>query len=308
MNRIFSPLWLLVSQLAVAASLGSDWDSTPVPAVPRPLAATNCHNLFQVTSRLYSGAEPEGDAAFAELARLGIKTIISVDGAQPAIETARKHGLRYVHLPFGYDSIPSNRVVDLAFAATQAPGPIYLHCHHGKHRGPVAVAVICLSVEGWTQEQATQWLKQAGTSPEYRGLFRSVAEFRPPSGDQLKAVRSLPEVSKASTLVEGMVALDRHWEHLKQFRKNGWKASAQHPDLSSDQEAILLWEHLRELQRLPENAELPVDYRDKLDTSEKAAQALRTALVGSPVSSDSLEVPFRDLDQSCVSCHKVYRN
>lgn len=308
MNRTLVPFWLLLGHLAVVASpVGNDEIITP-PATPQAVAVTNCPNVFQVTPRIYSGAEPAGEAGFAELARLGIKTLISVDGAEPAVELARKYGLRYVHLPVGYDAIPSNRVVELVFAATEVPGPIYVHCHHGKHRGPAAVAVICLSVEGWSQAQAKQWLKQAGTSPEYRGLYRAITEFEPPTASQLRSVQSLPEIAKRSSLVEQMVALDQHWELLKQIHGNGWKVPSQHSDLRSDQEATLLWEHLRELQRLPENADRPVDYRDKLEASEQAAQALRSALAVPQATIESLETPFQDLNKSCSSCHKVYRN
>ena len=308
MNLILIPLWLLLGHLAVVASpVGNDETVNP-PGAPRTVAATNCPNVFQVTPRIFSGGEPAGEAGFAELARLGIKTVVSVDGAQPELDLARKHGLRYVHLPVGYDSIPSNRVVELVFAATEVPGPIYVHCHHGKHRGPAAVAVVCLAVEGWTREQAKQWMKQAGTSPEYRGLYRAINEFTPPTANQLKAIRSLPESSKGSSLVEQMVALDQHWECLKLIRSNSWKAPLQHPDLRADQETTLLWEHLRELQRLPENADRPVDYRDKLEASEQAAQALRSALSMPEAARESLEASFQELNKSCTSCHQVYRN
>ncbi|MBN9692124.1 MAG: cytochrome c [Verrucomicrobia bacterium] len=308
MNRILVPLWLLLGQLAVVASPFATDETGNAPPKPQSIVTTNCHNLFKVTARIFSGAEPETEAAFAELAQLGVKTLISVDGAEPAVELARKHGLRYVHLPIGYDSIPSNRVAELMFAATELPGPIYLHCHHGKHRGPAAVAVICLAAEGWTRDQATQWLKQAGTAREYRGLYRAVTDFSPPTVTQLKSVQSLPEIAQRSSLVEQMVALDQHWERLKQIQSNGWKVPPQHPDLRADQEATVLWEHLRELQRLPENAARPVDYRDKLEASEQAAQALRSALAVPQATSESLDVPFQDLNKSCTSCHKVYRN
>lgn len=97
------------------------------------------HNAFHVTDKVYSGSQPEGEGAFAALAKLGVKTIISVDGSKPDVEAARKHGLHYIHLPFGYDDIPTNRVVELAKAVESQPGPVFVHCHHGLHRGPAAV-------------------------------------------------------------------------------------------------------------------------------------------------------------------------
>src|SRR4051794_23849607 len=78
--------------------------------------AAGLHNIFRVTDRLYSGSSPEGDASFAALRKLGIKTVISVDGARPDVKRARKFGLRYVHLPIGYDGVPREQALRLARA------------------------------------------------------------------------------------------------------------------------------------------------------------------------------------------------
>src|SRR5436190_7225199 len=64
---------------------------------PQPLHADGIENFFQLSDKVYSGSTPEGEKAFAELKKRGIKTIISVDGAKPDVETAKKFDLRYVH-------------------------------------------------------------------------------------------------------------------------------------------------------------------------------------------------------------------
>ena len=129
--------------------------AAPVPgSIAIPLPSTHVHNLFRATTNVFSGNSPDSDAAFAEIAKLGVKTIISVDGGKPDVELARKHGLRYIHLPIGYDGVPANRVAELVKAAQSSHGPLYVHCHHGRHRGPAAVAVICQATVGWTTNQA----------------------------------------------------------------------------------------------------------------------------------------------------------
>ena len=75
-----------------------------------------------------------------------MQTVISVDGAKPDLEAARKHGLRYVHLPHGYDGVPAPRGDELAIALRTLEGPIYVHCHHGKHRSPAAAGVAWVTV------------------------------------------------------------------------------------------------------------------------------------------------------------------
>jgi protein tyrosine phosphatase (PTP) superfamily phosphohydrolase (DUF442 family) len=139
---------LLSQGLLVAAEPKTGGAMTNI--VAQPLAIPGVHNAFRATDRIYSGSQPEGEEAFAAFARLGVKTIVSVDGSKPDVEAARKHGLRYVHLPYGYDGIPTNRMVELVKLAAEGSGPLFVHCHHGRHRGPAAVAVMCEASAGWT--------------------------------------------------------------------------------------------------------------------------------------------------------------
>src|SRR5581483_3702797 len=83
--------------------------STPEAVAIRPPGLKNAHRL---TDRVLSGAQPEANVAFRELAALGVKTVISVDGAAPDVASAHKAGLRYVHLPIGYDGIPAARALE----------------------------------------------------------------------------------------------------------------------------------------------------------------------------------------------------
>src|SRR5262245_14552856 len=65
------------------------------PAAPEKVAAEHLLNPWRLHPKVISGGLPEGDAAFQELADLGVKTVISVDGARPDVATAKKYGLRY---------------------------------------------------------------------------------------------------------------------------------------------------------------------------------------------------------------------
>ena len=111
---------------------------------PKPVEIGNLHNTFAVTPRVYSGSVPEREGDFAALAKLGVKTVISVDGTRPDVEAAKKHGLAYVHLPFGYSGIPTNRVADLALAMKNVSGPVYVHCALGHGRSALIAAAVLL--------------------------------------------------------------------------------------------------------------------------------------------------------------------
>lgn len=276
-----------------------------------PLTSTNLQNAFRAGPALLSGSQPDGDAAFAELSGLGVRIILSVDGARPDIESAHRHGLRYVHLPFGYDGVPSDRIAELVQLARTASGAVYVHCHHGHHRGPTAVALMNLESGHWTPEQAEGFLHQAGTDPDYPGLYRSVRGFHPVSPSPSAASKPLPEVNDSGSEVEAMVALDGHLDRLKAAQRVGWVTPFGAGSIRSPlEQATLLWEQFRELQRNPATASRPPGYREKLSETERSAEILRDLLKADPASAPtgSREEALAALGRSCRECHHRYRD
>ncbi len=287
--------------------------ATTAPATPTnffamPLSSPNLHHLFRATTGVLSGETPANDAAFAELARRGVKTILSVDGARPDVDAARRHGLRYVHLPFGYDGIPPSRVAALTCAARSSGGALYVHCHHGMHRGPTAVAVICEATAGWTTNQAVAWLKLAGTAPEYVGLYHSAITFRPTTPGELEVIVELPEVSATSSRIEAMVAIDEAFARLKASQQVQWSHIPGHADASPASTATLLWEHFRELERTDSTAARPGDYAEKLASARRLADQLHARLQDSKAEISLRDTLLQSLGQACVNCHRHFRN
>jgi protein tyrosine phosphatase (PTP) superfamily phosphohydrolase (DUF442 family) len=265
------------------------------------------HNAFIAAGNVFSGSQPEGDRAFEALANLGVKTIISVDGSKPDVETARKHGLRYVHLPFGYDTVPTNRVAELVKAVETSPGPVFVHCHHGLHRGPTAVAILCEATQNWTTNQAAAWMRDAGTASDYAGLYRSVANFRHPTKAQLAAVKDLPEIATTSSLIDAMVAIDAHYTRLKLSKEAGWKAPPGQPDVSPAHEALMLSEQFAEIARTQDALSRSKDYQDRLAEAAKAVRELHQ-LLGRTSMPPAIDSAFKALGSSCSACHRPYRN
>ena len=277
----------------------------------QPVKTEVLHNVFKLDAALYSGNAPENEAAFRELARLGVKTIVTVDGTKPNVALAHQYGMRYVHLPFGYDGLPQKRGVELAKAVqvAEAEGPVYLHCHHGKHRAPTAAAVVCQALDGWTKEQAIDFLHQAGTAPDYAGLYRDVQAFRPPAATELASMHAdFPEIAKTPPMVDTMVAIDQHCDALKAAQKTGWSEVPGHPGEAPAQTAVLMWELFRELARPPETKTRGDDYATKLAQGEKAADALRTALGDGSQDGIARDAAFQHMTETCTACHKAHRN
>ncbi len=277
----------------------------------QPVEAKPLHNVFKIEGGLYSGDAPENEEGFHELQKLGVKTIISVDGSQPNVELAHKYGMRYVHLPFGYDGVPQSRGVELAKAAQEASvrGPVYLHCHHGMHRGPAGMAVVCRTLNGWSAERAEEFLKQAGTSPDYAGLFRDVKKFQPPTAEELaRTPANFPERTKPAPLVDAMVAIDEHFDALKAAQKAGWRDASGGAELKPEQTAALLWEAFRELGRDPETKKRGDDYATKMAESERATELLKKVLGDAGSESAARDAAVLGVAKSCGACHKAHRN
>src|SRR5262249_21685483 len=93
-------------------------------------AAGQIANLQTPCAGLFTGAQPEGAAGFDALREMGVRTIVSVDGARPDVAAAAARGMRYVHIPVTYAEVTTEQRLEIARAIRDLPGPVYLHCHH----------------------------------------------------------------------------------------------------------------------------------------------------------------------------------
>jgi protein tyrosine phosphatase (PTP) superfamily phosphohydrolase (DUF442 family) len=281
---------------------------------PDRVTASGLHNVRRLTANLYSGSNPEGDPGFSSLQKLGIKTIITVDGARPDVARAHQYGMRYVHLPIGYDGVPESQALRITKAVRDLPGPVYIHCHHGKHRGPAAAAVAHLWLDPkCSVETAVAEMHQAGTDPRYTGLYAAPGQLRRPTAaelDQLPAV--FPEVAEVEALAQIMVGVDDRWEHLKRVRAAGWQVPPDHPDLDPSHEALQLLDLYREAIRLPQTKARPAEFRSLLAEAEDAATKLESFLRAGKkqgrVETTAVEQELQRLNGTCTRCHAAYRD
>jgi hypothetical protein len=278
------------------------WDGS----LPARVPADHLPNLIRVTPGVYSGGLPEGPAAFGELRRLGIATVISVDGAIPDVVSATNAGLRYVHLPHGYDGVPAERGHELARAIRDLPGPIYIHCHHGKHRSPAAAAVACIETGTLSADHARNLLALAGTGPQYRGLYRSVeSATRVEAAILDRASNHFPEQVPPAPLVEEMIAVDKLLDGLTQAETVGWPSSNRPSDDPTHQ-ALLLHEHFVEMGRLEEVARQSIAFQQSMAEGESAANQLQEFLRQDLRASASQQLKL--VRRNCQQCHQQFRD
>jgi hypothetical protein len=269
--------------------------------LPAKVSTDHLLNCIQVTESVYSGAVPEGRLAFDELRKLGIKTVVSVDGMKPNVELAATFGLRYVHLPHGYDGISSQRLQEIAKALLDLPKPVYVHCHHGKHRSPAATASACIMLNWIDRDAGRKVLSIAGTNPNFRGLVQSVEESKPVDPSSIKSLPvEFKAVSEIAPLTEQMVVMDELFEKIG---KGIDKYAPQDDKGKLADTALLLTESYIELLRTTHDSK--AEYLQLLEQGRDLSEQLETALRRNPLQAKR---SWTQLKENCTRCHQKFRD
>lgn len=283
--------------------------ATATPAAPADLdlrELPGVQHYRRWSERVAQGAQPEGDEAFAALRAQGITMLLSVDGAMPDVARAEQHGLRYVHVPIGYDGISPGEQAAIARAVAESAGPIFVHCHHGLHRGPAAAAIARVAADGVAPEQALAGLRESGCSPAYQGLFRDVLAFRSPAAEALADVGPLPSAVRPEGVRDAMVHIGDRWDFLKASESAKWALLPQHPDVTPAHEAGMLREGFREMARLPETLGLGERFVARSTDAERHAEELERALLAE--AAEQAGAAFAALKAACNACHAEWRD
>jgi len=283
--------------------------TTPPPPPSSTTAAhlQGLHNVVTYADRYVGGAVPEGREGMQQLATLGIKTIISVDGAVPDVAGAEQLGMHYIHLPISYNGIAVDRQQQLAQAIVNAPGPVYVHCHHGKHRSASALGCALVLAGVITPEEAKSRMQVSGTAKGYQGLWKAVEDAKPLPASALKADwRTFPKVAKVTGLVATMSEIDTVWDNLIHTQKAAWQPPADHPDLVPAKEARRLASLYAQLLQDPDSKQRPAAYQTLLQEAIAQSAALDAAVASGDHA--TAEAQFALLQKGCKACHKDHRD
>jgi len=293
---------------------GSAYDAALAVELPEhePEEAPGLHNLYQLSDNILSGAEPDNEASLKALAERGIKTILSVDGKTPDAETAAKYGMRYVHVPIRYKGITGEQVAQIVKTFREQQGPFYVHCFHGKHRGPAAAALGRVALDGVGRDQAIAEMRQwCGTSPKYEGLYATIAQGMIPTPEQTAAFPfAFPSALPLEGVAAYMVELSRPFDGITEMSKRDWALNPDHPDLDPVNEAAVLSRLLERAPELEELAQRPADFQQWMGDAVTEGKALHEALIAARESGDwsAADAALATLSATCNACHKAYRN
>lgn len=290
---------------------GTAYDSAARIALPpeAPEEFEGLHNVYHLSESIVSGSEPQDARALQLLADMGIRTIISVDGKAPDADAAGELGMRYVHIPIQYKGLTRTEIGDLAKTFRELEGPFYVHCFHGKHRGPAAAAVGRILLDGADRQTAIAEMRQyCGTASRYEGLYRDIATaYLPPARETAARRFDFPAVQLPKGVVGAMVELGRAHDNIELLVDNGFALSAEHPDLDPRNEAKILLQAFEASLQLDEVRQGPADYRGWFQESRDAAKGLVSALERGD-DPEEAKLHWSTIQASCSACHLVYRN
>ncbi len=276
-----------------------------------PEHVTGLHNLFRLSENIYSGAEPENEAALRQLAAMGIRTIMSVDGAPPNHAVANQLGMRYVHVPICYDGISDTEALAIAKSFRELDGPFYVHCFHGRHRGPAAAALGRLVLDGVSRQRALAEMRQwCGTASKYDGLYADIAFDEIPTAAATESFAfDFPQVCSIDDYRLAMTEMARGFDAIKALSKADWSSeSAADVSAVAAQFAgvVARTEGMEAIEF--EDQQYLGWLRETEGAARRVAALLREHQAGDTAAGREATRLVASIKGTCNTCHSSYRN
>ncbi|MEM7395948.1 MAG: dual specificity protein phosphatase family protein [Verrucomicrobiota bacterium] len=134
----------------------------PIQWAEEVLGKPGLNNFHKVSDTLYRGAQPE-PRGFAELKKMGIKTVINLRTLHSDRELCEAADLDYVHIRTQAWEGEDDEVVDfLKVALDPEKQPVFVHCQHGADRTGTMCALYRIVEQGWTREEAIKEMTTGG--------------------------------------------------------------------------------------------------------------------------------------------------
>ena len=158
--------------LATLATLTLAIGASAQTSAAAPSVRMRIDNFARVSDTYFRGAQPVG-SDYADLAKLGIKTVINLigDSDLDALEqsSVEKQGMRYVSIPMSTRIAPTAKQLEtfLAIVNDAASQPVYVHCVGGRHRTGVMTAVYRMTKDGISGAEAFNEMKRFNYGPDF---------------------------------------------------------------------------------------------------------------------------------------------
>jgi len=158
-NRLFS----FISIQALMGVLVLSTLSLAVQGKSKNSFGVDINNFGQISKDYYRGAQPDSNG-FAQLKRLGVKTVIDLqdDGKEKEESWVINAGMKYFRVPLSSTDKAGDQQAAYFLSLVNNPDnlPVYVHCAGGRHRTGEMTAIYRITHDGWTADQAFQEMKQ----------------------------------------------------------------------------------------------------------------------------------------------------
>lgn len=125
-----------------------------------PLAQAEIHRFAKVSEGIYRGSEPETEADFAKLKKLGVRTILDLRTGRKEIDReaalGRKFEMKVRSIPISMAAMPVDADIDhvLELLSDKHERPMFVHCKLGRDRTGLVVALHRVLAEHWEVARA----------------------------------------------------------------------------------------------------------------------------------------------------------
>ncbi len=165
---------------AVASKTKTDTDEVRPKEWAVPMARPGLPNLNKVSDQLYRGAQPK-KAGFAELKKLGVKTIVNFRRRNTDKKYLGDYGFKYIFIPVNTRKPKHEQFARfLELFSNPENLPVFVHCKHGADRTGAAVSLYRVHYQRWTVEKAIHEMVNGGYNfhRRFQNLKTFIREFK----------------------------------------------------------------------------------------------------------------------------------
>jgi protein tyrosine/serine phosphatase len=170
--------FLLLSLAVLGSSCFAGEPETVNPNFAKPREdLPGLKNFAKVSDILYRGEQPTKEG-FAELKKMGVKTVVNLRSFNSDRDEMKGLGLQYVHI-YCKAWHPEDEDVVKFLQVMRDPKnhPVFIHCMHGADRTGMMNAVYRIYHQGWKNEEAAKELHNFGFHTLWTDIVKYLNKF-----------------------------------------------------------------------------------------------------------------------------------
>lgn len=166
---------------------------------------TTIKNFGQINKNYYRGGQPN-ESQFAELKRMGVKTVIDLqkDGKDEEAAWVKNAGMQFfkIRLKSTRPATPEQAEYFLRLVNDPANWPVYVHCAAGKHRTGAMTAIYRITQDSWTADAAFKEMNDYGyySFPNHGSLKTYVYKYFDNHQSAAKAKEAMRETKEEAAV------------------------------------------------------------------------------------------------------------